>query len=87
MKPMFESVVDEFDGDPTYTALVETSEPESSLLDRIAGVQEAYDVTVGSYPGETVRLKVTATDPEAAEAAADWLHDRVDVVESNTGGG
>jgi hypothetical protein len=41
-------------------------------------VREAFDVTVGSYPGEEVRLKVMAADAETAAAAAAWLRDRVD---------
>jgi molybdenum cofactor synthesis domain-containing protein len=81
MKAMFARVADEFAGQPTYSETVATPEPESTLLDRIAGVQEAFDVTVGSYPGEHVRLKVTATDPETARSAAEWLAARVDVLE------
>jgi molybdenum cofactor synthesis domain-containing protein len=78
MKAMFARVADEFAGQPTYTETVATSEPESRLLDRLAGVQERFDVTVGSYPGDHVRLKVTATDPETTRAAARWLSERVD---------
>lgn len=81
MKAMFQQVADEFAGEQTYTATVTTSEPESTLLDRMRGVQDAFDVSLGSYPGENVRLKVTATDPETAESAAAWLRERVDVVE------
>ncbi|WP_129116984.1 competence/damage-inducible protein A [Halegenticoccus tardaugens] len=81
MKAMFELVEGEFEGTPTYSETVVTSEPESGLLDRIRGVREAFDVTVGSYPGENVRLKVTAADPETAERAAGWLRERVDLVE------
>jgi molybdenum cofactor synthesis domain-containing protein len=78
MKGMFETVIGEFEGDPTYVEEVRTSEPESALLDRIEAVREAFDVTVGSYPGEEVRLKVMAADAETAAAAAAWLRDRVD---------
>jgi molybdenum cofactor synthesis domain-containing protein len=81
MKAMFERVAEEFAGEPTYTETVATPEPESTLLDRIAGVQEAFDVTVGSYPGDHVRLKLTATDPETVQAAAEWLSARVDPLE------
>ena len=42
---------------------------------------ERFDVTIGSYPGEHVRLKVQSADAEEATTAAAWLHDRVDVVE------
>jgi molybdenum cofactor synthesis domain-containing protein len=81
MKAMFERVADAFAGEPTYTETVATPEPESTLLDRIAGVQEEFDVTVGSYPGDYVRLKLTATDPETVAAAAEWLSARVDPLE------
>ncbi|MFB6120645.1 MAG: competence/damage-inducible protein A [Halobacteriaceae archaeon] len=77
MKAMFDAVADEFDGDVSHVETVEADEPESALVDRIATAQERFDVTIGSYPGETVRLKVRSTDPEAADAAADWLRERV----------
>jgi molybdenum cofactor synthesis domain-containing protein len=78
MKAMFETVAAEFEGEPTHVEVVRTSEPESALLDRIAAVREEFDVTVGSYPGEDVRLKVMSTDAETAAAAAAWLRERVD---------
>jgi molybdenum cofactor synthesis domain-containing protein len=78
MKAMFETVIEEFEGEPTHVEEVRTSEPESALLDRIEAVRETFDVTVGSYPGEDVRLKLMAADAETAAAAAAWLRDRVD---------
>lgn len=78
MKAMFESVASEFEGDRRHVEVVRTSEPESALLDRLATVREKFDVTVGSYPGDDVRLKVTAMDPETTAAAAAWLRDRVE---------
>ena len=81
MKAMFEGVADEFAGEVRYTETVTTPEPESTLLDRMRGVQEAFDVDLGSYPGENVRLKVTATDPETAREAAAWLRERVKTVD------
>lgn len=80
MKVMFAGVAEEFTGEQTYSETVETSEPESALLDRLSEVQDRFDVSVGSYPGETVRLKVTATEPTEARRAADWLAERVDAV-------
>jgi molybdenum cofactor synthesis domain-containing protein len=77
MKAMFAAVADEFEGAQTYSETVETSEPESALLDRLAEVQDRFSVTVGSYPGETVTLKITATYPEEARRAAGWLADHV----------
>jgi len=78
MKAMFESVAAEFEGERRYVEIVRTSEPESALLDRLDAVRERFDVTVGSYPGDDVRLKVTAADVETAAAAAAWLRERVD---------
>ncbi|MDS0293121.1 competence/damage-inducible protein A [Halogeometricum luteum] len=80
MKAMFELVADEFDGEETFARTVVTSEPESGLLDRLRDVQAAFDVTVGSYPGENVRLKLSGTDEAEVEEAAAWLRERVDVV-------
>jgi molybdenum cofactor synthesis domain-containing protein len=77
MKAMFETVAAEFEGEPTHVEVVRTSEPESALLDRIAAVREEFDVTVGSYPGDDVRLKVMSTDAETVAAAAAWLRERV----------
>ena len=78
MKAMFESVVDEFEGTRTHTVTIHTSEPESALVDRLVEAQERYDVAVGSYPGDGVRLKVSGTDRETVESAAAWLRERVE---------
>jgi molybdenum cofactor synthesis domain-containing protein len=78
MEAMFEAVADEFAGDVVHVAVVEADEPESALVDRLREVRAAFDVTVGSYPGEVVRLKVQHVEPDVAEAAADWLRERVE---------
>lgn len=82
MKAMFESVADEFDGTPTHTVTVDVDEPESALLDRFTELQEEFDVSVGSYPGESVRVKITATSAAEAERAAEWVRERSTLVES-----
>ncbi|QZP38616.1 competence/damage-inducible protein A [Halobaculum magnesiiphilum] len=82
MKAMFASVAEEFAGDEPHTATVETPEPESRLLDRLSAVRERYDVAVGSYPGETVRVKFTGTDEAHVADAADWFRERVETAES-----
>ncbi|MFB6102086.1 MAG: competence/damage-inducible protein A [Haloplanus sp.] len=79
MKAMFETVAREFQGERTHVEEIRTSEPESALIDRLDAVQEAFDVSVGSYPGDGVRLKVIAADAETARAAAAWLRERVDL--------
>jgi len=83
MKAMFESVADEFEGTPTHTVTVDVDEPESALLERFTELQERFDVSVGSYPGESVRVKITATSAEEAERAAEWVRERSELVGSN----
>jgi len=84
MEAMFESVAEEFDGVPTHTVVVDVDEPESALLDRFTALQEEFDVSVGSYPGESVRVKITAATPEEAERAAEWVRERTELVDSET---
>ena len=81
MKAMFAAVAEEFDGERTYVETVETGEPESALLDRLSEVQQRFSVGVGSYPGETVTLKLTAADATEARRAAEWLEAHVETVE------
>ncbi|QKY19218.1 competence/damage-inducible protein A [Halolamina sp. CBA1230] len=81
MQAMFAGVAGEFTGEQTYTERVETPEPESALLDRLSAVQDRFDVSVGSYPGGTVTLKLTATDPAEARRAAEWLSEHVEPVD------
>jgi len=80
MKAMFESVADEFEGQLRERAFVETSEPESALIDRFQALQDRFDgVTVGSYPGqERVRVKLEGEDPQAVSNAAEWLEARIE---------
>ena len=81
MKAMFETVADEFEGERQFSATVTAAEPESALLDRIASVRNEFDVTVGSYPGENVRLKLRGPDEATVEEAAAWLRERVEAPE------
>jgi molybdenum cofactor synthesis domain-containing protein len=83
MKAMFETVADEFEGERRTTESVLAAEPESALLDRLATLRTTFDVTVGSYPGENVRLKITGTDEGSVADAAAWLRERVDSPEEN----
>ena len=81
MKAMFASVAEEFSGTVNTVEFVRADEPESALLDRIREVRERFDVSVGSYPGEHVRLKVQSAEQEEVVAAADWLRAHVTLVE------
>jgi molybdenum cofactor synthesis domain-containing protein len=78
MKRMFEEVEDDFVGDARYREVVEAAEPESALLDRIDDLRTTFDVGVGMYPGEVVRVKIQAPDEQAVHDAAAWLRERVD---------
>ncbi|GAA0199677.1 competence/damage-inducible protein A [Haladaptatus pallidirubidus] len=78
MKAMFELVADEFDGDPYFRQVVPADEPESALIDRFEELQERFDVKVGSYPGDHVRVKIEGSDEEIVQSAAGWLRERVE---------
>lgn len=80
MKSMFETIAHEFEGTPRYRKTVVADEPESALVERIAKLRDRFDVTVGSYPGESVRIELESTDEETVEEAASWLRKRVDLV-------
>lgn len=77
MRSMFESVAGEFDGDETFVRSVIADEPESELIDRFEHVQGSFDVTVGSYPGESVRIRVSGPEETAVSRAAAWLEANV----------
>lgn len=80
MKGMFPRIADEFAGEVSHVETVVADEPESALIDRMEQVQAEFGVKVGSYPGDSVRLKLEHTDPDVVAAAADWLRERVDHV-------
>ncbi|MFC7226228.1 molybdopterin-binding protein [Salinirubellus salinus] len=80
MKAMFEGVAEEFSGEIQHVSVVPAAEPESALLDRIETLRESFDVKVGSYPGEFVRVRLEGEEDEVERAAA-WLRDRVEAPE------
>ena len=81
MKAMFETIREEFEGTPLHVETVTVAEPESALVERFAQVREEFDVTLGSYPGENVRVRLRGEDREEAERAAAWLAERSETVE------
>jgi molybdopterin-biosynthesis enzyme MoeA-like protein len=83
MQAMFEAVAEEFGGEPIHVRVVVADEPESALLDRLAALDDRFDVAVGSYPGEFVRVKISGDDAETVEAAAAWFAERVTLAETN----
>ena len=82
MQAMFESVAHRFEGTRRPTETVVADEPESALLDRIEAVRDRFDVEVGSYPGQYVRLVLTGQEPEEIQRAADWLRSQVELPDS-----
>jgi molybdenum cofactor synthesis domain-containing protein len=80
MHATFELVADEFAGEPRHVVVVEVDEPESALLERVADLRERFDVSVGSYPGETVSLRLTGGDEAEVAAATEWLRERARTV-------
>jgi molybdenum cofactor synthesis domain-containing protein len=84
MKAMFGTVADEFEGEAVSRFLY-TVEPEANVVWALEAVRERFDVAVGCYPDREARhnrLKFTATDGGAVDAAADWLLDNVDASET-----
>lgn len=77
LQATFETVAHEFDGGPRYVRRVMAGEPESKLLDPVKTIRNRFDVSVGSYPGDHVTIKLVGGDKEAVEAAASWLREHV----------
>lgn len=77
MKAMFERIEDEFSGTIEHVTTVTVDEPESALLGRFEELRDRFDVTVGSYPGEFVRVKIRGTDETVVDAAREWFTARV----------
>lgn len=77
MKTMFERIESDFSGPQTHVTTVTADEPESALLDRFEELTDRFDVAVGSYPGEHVRVKIRGTDETTVNEAAEWLTERV----------
>lgn len=85
LKAMFDDVAEEFAGD-TVSRFLYSTEPEANLIGALEEVQEEFDVAAGCYPDREARhnrLKLTATDDEVLDAAADWLMDEVGASETS----
>jgi molybdopterin-biosynthesis enzyme MoeA-like protein len=81
MKAMFESVRDEFEGTVLHVESVTVDEPESELVDRFAALRDRFDVSLGSYPGEHVTVRLRGEDAEEVRRAVAWLTERVESVD------
>ena len=82
MRGMFESVADEFTGTASHVEFVHVDAPESSLVAALSELEERFDVTVGSYPGDSVRVKIQHEDETTAMDAAEWFRENVDGVDA-----
>jgi molybdenum cofactor synthesis domain-containing protein len=78
MKGMFETVADEFSGTERSRTVIETPAPESSLIEYFDVARERFDVSIGSYPGEDVSVKIEGEDAAEVERAADWFRERIE---------
>lgn len=81
MKAMFESVETEFSGEKRTVQRVTIDEPESALIDRVRELRERFGVKTGSYPGETVSIKIESTDEDDVVAAVEWLRENSETVD------
>ena len=78
MQAMFETVASEFSGTKRTRRFLETADPESSLIEYFDDVRDRFGVSVGSYPGEHVRIKIEGEDDAEVERAVAWLRERID---------
>lgn len=81
MRAMFQAVEGEFGGIRPTIEVVRVEGHESELLSVIEGVRERFEVRVGSYPGDVVRIKLTGTDAGEVASAAAWVRGRVATAE------
>ncbi len=80
MQEMFFAVSDDFVGEQVIRETLYVDEPESHLVERFGDLLDLFDVSVGSYPGEIVKVVVSGTDEGEVADAASWLASRADTV-------
>lgn len=77
MHRMFEGIARAFEGPDHHVRQLTVGQPEREIADLLRQLEGRFDVVVGSYPGETVRVRIAGADHEDVEAAAAWLAERV----------
>jgi len=82
MEAMFGAVAGEFSGAVEHVEELVVDEPESALVGRFELLRDRFDVAVGSYPGDGVRVRLRGENPGTVRAAAEWLRERVDVADA-----
>ncbi|WP_324755931.1 competence/damage-inducible protein A [Haloarcula sp. GH36] len=83
LRAMFATVADDFGGDRTIET-IHTPAPEGAVVTQVTEARERFGVAVGSYPRKADtpgRVTVTGDDPEAVQAATDWLRERIETVD------
>ena len=90
MKPMFESVLEEFSGS-ARSRVVYTTTPEGEYTSALVAARDRFSVSVGSYPSRSGgerrnRIKLLGEDETRLEAAAAWIEARVEPVEGSDDG-
>ncbi len=78
MKAMFELVKEQFKGPKLLVDWIVTNRPESDLVpDLNEAVKKFPAVTFGSYPSQTVKIKMKSYDAGQLAAAKEWLSQRI----------
>lgn len=79
MEAMFGQVAEAFSGPPVHEAVVDVAGPERSIASTLEAIEAEFDVLVGSYPGETVRVRILGRDGTAVEDAAAAVRERLEL--------
>lgn len=77
MKAMFDRIAEEFAVGESHAVEIETPAPESAIAQYLPEVEAQFDVTVGSYPGENVTVRIRGSMADQVDAAAEWLTERI----------
>ncbi|MFB6086301.1 MAG: competence/damage-inducible protein A [Halodesulfurarchaeum sp.] len=77
MRQMFALVAPAFDGPQSTTRVLTAERPERELVSALRAANERFDVSIGSYPGDLVTIRIQGLDPAEVEAAAAWLERRL----------
>jgi molybdenum cofactor synthesis domain-containing protein len=82
LKAMFELVIEDFDGSICSKVLL-TDQPEGTMSEELAKVQDQFDVSIGSYPSSSDhnQIKILGTKIEEVQKASDYLTEKLALVD------